>query len=185
MLGSSQVRGYDDDEYDDDNNNYSVATIRDGGILVVPFPDDAKMATFRGRKSESGNGMHDMPEPKLSWEYRRCQWDAARWHVRRNAIDINDDLDDDEDDDDGGGGGVWDILPTWTEGLHDVATLVVNLLGIHQNIALSDGECRCRDDDDRYRRCRRTNVPNVDDTACDDNAACDDDEDDDDDVVKR
>jgi hypothetical protein len=68
--------------------------------------------------------------------------------VRRDANDIDDDLDDDEDDDDGGGGGVWDILPTWTEGLHDVATLVVNLLGIHQNVALSDGECRCRDDND-------------------------------------
>jgi hypothetical protein len=44
---------------------------------------------------------------------------------------------------------------------------------------LSDGECRCQDDDDRCRRCQRTNVPNVDD------AACEDDEDDEDDVVKR
>jgi hypothetical protein len=105
--------------------------------------------------------------------------------VRRNANNINDDLADDEDDDNGGGGGVWDILPTWTEGLHNVATLVVNLLGIHQNVALSNGECHCRDDDDRYRRCRRTNVPNVDDAACDDDVACDNDEDDNDDVVKR
>ncbi len=127
MLGSSRVRGYDDDEYNDDNNDYSVATICDGGILVVLFPDDAKMATFRGRKSESRNGMHDMPEPKLSSEYRRCQCDAARRHVQRNANDIDNNLDDDEDNNDGGGGGVWDILPTWTEGLHDVATLVVNL----------------------------------------------------------
>ncbi len=150
MLGSSRVRGYDDDKYDDDNDDYSVATIRDGGILVVLFPNDAKMATFWGRKLESGNGMHDMPELKLLWEYRRCQCDAARRHVRRDANDIDDDLDDDEDEDDGGRGGVWDILPTWTEGLHDVATLVVNLLRIHQNVALSDGECRCRDDDDRY-----------------------------------
>ncbi len=77
MLGSSRVSGYNDDKYDDDNDNYSVATIRNGGILVVPFPDDAKMATFRGRKSESGNGMHDMPKPKLSWEYPRCQCNAA------------------------------------------------------------------------------------------------------------
>jgi hypothetical protein len=163
MLGSSRVRGYDDDEYDDDNDDYRVATIRDGGILVVPFPDDAKMATFRGKKSESGNGIHDMPEP--------CQCNAARRHVRRDANDIDDDLDYDEDDD-GGGGGVWDT-PYLDGGT------ARRLLGIHQNIALSDGECHCRDDDDRYRRCRRTNVPNVDD------AACDNDEDDDDDVVKR
>ena len=71
--------------------------------------------------------------------------------MRRDVNDIDDNLDDDEDDDDGGRGGVWDILPTWTEGLHDVATLVVNLLGIHQNVALSDGKCRCWDDDDRYQ----------------------------------
>ncbi len=68
--------------------------------------------------------------------------------MRRKAYDIDNDLDDDDDDDDGGGGGVWDLLPTWTEGLHDVMTLVVSLLGIPQNIALSDGECRCWDDDD-------------------------------------
>ncbi len=148
MLGSSRVRGYNDNKYDDDNDDYSVATIRNGGILVVPFPDDAKMATFWGRKSESGNGMHDMPEPNLSCEYRWCQCNAARRHVRHDANNIDDDLDDDEDGDDGGGGGVWDIIPMWTEGQHDVATLVVNLLEIHQNVTLSDGECRCRDDDD-------------------------------------
>jgi hypothetical protein len=100
--------------------------------------------------------------------------------VRRDANDIDDNL-----DDDGGGGGVWDILPTWTEGLHNVVTLVVNLLGIHQNAVLSNGECRCRDDDDRYRRCRRTNVPNVDNAVCNDDAACNDDKDDNDNVVKR
>jgi hypothetical protein len=50
---------------------------------------------------------------------------------------------------------------------------------------LSDGECRCRDDDDQYQRCQHTNVPNLDDAACDDNAACDNDEDEDDDVVKQ
>jgi hypothetical protein len=77
MLGSSQVCGYDDDKYNDDNNDYSVATICDGRILVVPFPDNAKMATFWGRKLESEIGMHDMLEPKLLWEYCRCQCDAA------------------------------------------------------------------------------------------------------------
>ncbi len=41
--------------------------------------------------------------------------------MRRDANDIDDDLDEDEDNDNGGGGGVWDILPTWTEGLHDMA----------------------------------------------------------------
>jgi hypothetical protein len=68
--------------------------------------------------------------------------------VQCDANDIDDDLDDDEDDDDGGGGGVWVILPTWTEGMHDVATLVVNLLGINQNVALSNGKGCCRDDND-------------------------------------
>ena len=113
--------------------------------------------------------MHDMPEP--------CQWmpldgmcDATRmtsttiWTTMRTTTVA---------------GEASGILPTWTEGLHEVAMLVMSILGIHQNVALSDGECRCRDDDDRYRRCRRTNVPNVDDAACDDN------EDDDDNVVKR
>ena len=71
MLRSSRVCGYDDDEYNDDNDNYRVAMIRDGGILVVPFPDDAKMATFWGRKLESGNGMHDMPEPCTACATRR------------------------------------------------------------------------------------------------------------------
>ena len=66
IVPSSRVRRC---EYDDDNDDYCIATIRDDGILVVPFPNDAKMATFWGRKSESGNGMHDMPEP--------CQCDAA------------------------------------------------------------------------------------------------------------
>ena len=80
-MGSFQVCGYNDNKYDDDNNKYRVATIHDGGILVVPFPDNAKMATFWGRKSESVNGMHDIPEPKLSWEYRRCQCNAARRHA--------------------------------------------------------------------------------------------------------
>ncbi len=105
--------------------------------------------------------------------------------MQRNANNINDNLDDNEDNDDGGGGGVSDILPTWTEGLHNVAMLVMNLLGIHQNVALSDGECHCRDDDDRYRRCQRTNVPNVDNAACNDDVACDDNEEDDDNVVER
>ncbi len=104
--------------------------------------------------------------------------------MQRDANNIDDDLGNDEDDDNGGGGGVWDILPMWTEGLHDMATLVVNLLGIHKNVALSNGECRCRDDDDRYRCCQRTNVPNVDDAVCNDDAACDDDEDNGDDIVK-
>jgi hypothetical protein len=77
MLGLSQVCGYEDDEYDNDNKDCRVAMIHDGGILVVPFPNNAKMVTFWGRKSESGNGMHGMPEPILSWEYCWCQCDAA------------------------------------------------------------------------------------------------------------
>ncbi len=112
MSGSSQVCRYNNDEYNDDNDNYCVATIFDGGILVVLFPDNAKMATFQGRKSESGNGMHDIPELTLSWEYCRCQCNAAQRHVQRNANNIDDDLNDDEDDDNSGGGGVWDLLPT-------------------------------------------------------------------------
>ena len=150
MSGSSQVCGYDNNKYDDDNNDFRVATIRDGWILVVPFPDDAKMATFQGRKSEFGNGMHDMPEPKLSWEYCWCQCNAARRHVQCNANNIDDNLDNNEDDNNGGGGGVWDLLPTWTEGLQGVATLVMSLLGIPQTVALSNGKCCCWDDDDRY-----------------------------------
>ena len=86
--------------------------ICDGRILVVSFPDDAKMATFRGRKSESGNRMHNMPEPKLSWEYCRCQCHAAQWHVQCNANNIVNDLNEDEDDNNGGRGGIWDLGST-------------------------------------------------------------------------
>ena len=73
--------------------------------------------------------------------------------MRRDTNNINDDLDNDEDNDDGGGGGVWDLPPTWTEGLHDMAILIMSLLGIPQNVALSDGKCCCWDDDDQYQRC--------------------------------
>ena len=134
MLGSSRVCGYDDDKYNNDNKDYRVAMICDGRILVMPFPGDAKIATFWGRKLESENGMHDMPEPKLSWEYGQCQCNVAQRHVQRHANDINNNLDDHEDHNDGGGGGVWDSLSTWTEGLHGMATLVVSLLGIPQNV---------------------------------------------------
>jgi hypothetical protein len=68
--------------------------------------------------------------------------------VRRDANNIDDNLDDDEDKDNGSGGGIWDLLTTRTEGLHNVATLIVSLLGIPQNVALSDGKCCCRDDND-------------------------------------
>jgi hypothetical protein len=54
--------------------------------------------------------------------------------VRRDKNDIKDNLDDDKEDENGGGGGIWDLLPTWTEGLRNVATLVVSLLGIPQNL---------------------------------------------------
>ncbi len=91
MSGSSQVHGYNDGDYNDDNKDYRIATIGNGGILVVPFPDNAKMATFWGRKLESGNRMLNMTEPKLSWEYHRCQCDATQRHVQCNANNIDDD----------------------------------------------------------------------------------------------
>ena len=40
------------ESHGDDNDDYSIATIHDGGILVMPILDNANM--------------HDMPEPKLS-----------------------------------------------------------------------------------------------------------------------
>ena len=80
MSGLSQVCGYDDNndnKYKNDNYDYHIATICNGGILVVLFPDDAKMVTFWGRKLESGNKMHNILKPKLSWGYRWCQCNAA------------------------------------------------------------------------------------------------------------
>ena len=50
MLGSSQVCGYDNDKHDDDNNDYRVATICDGGILVLRFPSCAHSPIESKRK---------------------------------------------------------------------------------------------------------------------------------------
>ena len=68
--------------------------------------------------------------------------------MRRDTNDIDNDLDGNEDHDNSGGGGVWDLLSMCTERLHNMATLIMSLLGIPQNVALSNGECRCRDGND-------------------------------------
>ena len=61
------------------------------------------------RRCEDGDVLgEEIGIRKLNARYARAvSMDAARRHVRRDANDIDDNLDDDEDDD-GGGGGVWD-----------------------------------------------------------------------------
>ncbi len=135
----------------------------DGTATVAPAGYSTAMtATFRGRIAESGDGGHPAPEPKLSWEFRRCQpasptspssmtgAEAATDPRRPHRDELDDDADDiyqEEDCIDGDGasyGEIWGLLPTWTEALHTVASVVIDLLGIPPNVALAGEGCRCR-----------------------------------------
>lgn len=101
---------------------------RNGGMFVVPFPESSLTATFRGRIAESGDPIHPVPEPKLSWEYRRCcnsqQQSSDIDQCQSSPLHSK-------------------LLPEWTDALHSIATLVIELLGIPQDTVLQGGRCKC------------------------------------------
>lgn len=132
--------------------NSRYADICNGGLVEVPFRNDAKQttssskpltstktATFRGRIAESGNEKGHRPEPKLSWEFRRCPGRVAS----------------------GGGGGndatveeysrnecrglnqAWNHLPLWINALHSIASVIVDQLGIPPRLVLQEEFCEC------------------------------------------
>ena len=133
-----------------------------GGTVTVVAPtgySTAMTATFRGRIAEGGDGEHPLPEPKLSWEFRRCRLASSSSTTGAGAAadphrpprdEVDDDMDDIEkeedfiDGDGDGDGEIWGLLPTWTEALHTVASVVIDLLGIPPNVALAGEGCRCR-----------------------------------------
>ena len=102
---------------------------RDGGMFVVPYPESSLTATFRGRIAESGDPIHPVPEPKLSWEYRRCCKSQQHSSIIVDQCPSSSLFS--------------KLLPEWTDALHSIATKVIELLGIPQNSVLQEGRCKC------------------------------------------
>ena len=50
----------------------------------------------------------------------------------------------DDDENDSNSNAAWKLLPEWTDALHSVAAMVIDLLGIPPNIVLREEGCRCR-----------------------------------------
>lgn len=100
--------------------------ICDGGLVDVRFGSKhaaATEATFRGRVAESGDEKQAVPEPKLSWEVKRCNVADVPQKTRN--------------------GSSCSLLMKWTEALHSVATTIVRLLEIPPRIALQENRCPC------------------------------------------
>ncbi|KAL3772045.1 hypothetical protein ACHAWU_008067 [Discostella pseudostelligera] len=93
-------------------------------------------ATFRGRIAESGDEQQSTPEPKLSWEFRRClQMQGTQEKVAED--------DDDEDVLRNNNADLLsrhslNLLPMWIDALHSVATTVIRLLDIPPQIVLQE-----------------------------------------------
>lgn len=102
---------------------------RDGGMFVVSFPASSFTATFRGRIAESGDPVHPIPEPKLSWEYRRCYKSQQQSSESVDEYPSSSLLS--------------KLLPEWTDALHSIASLVIESLGITKNSVLQEGRCKC------------------------------------------
>ena len=132
-----------------------------GGLLEIPFPTKSlptnkrethantdsirtATATFRGRIAESGDEQQPTPEPKLSWEFRRCtpNMHAAVNHTGVKPNGSDDDKVDVLNDDS------WRYLPKWTNALHEIASLIINLLGIPPQLVLQENQCQCLNKED-------------------------------------
>ena len=110
----------------------------DGGLVETSYlaASSWRSATYRGRTSESGAA--EQPEPKQSWELRRC-------HAVKSTDDNNADESKIANE-------RLHLAEGWTDGLHRAAEIVVQLLGIDPNIVLHNGPCLCSDqpsDDDQ------------------------------------
>ena len=125
-----------------------------GGIFEVPMKELSssatsmlvEAATFRGRTAESGDESQANPEPKLSWEFRRCL--NARIQEAKNPVSSQTQNE-------------WTHLSNWTEALHSVASVVIHSLGISQQIVLNEKRCDCLD-----KICSNQNCNNLSQENC-------------------
>ena len=102
----------------------------DDGLVEMSYLATSwwRSATYRGRLSESGSA--EQPEPKQSWEIRRCH--AASNATGDNDADaskiVNERL---------------HMAEGWTDSLHRAAEIVVELMGIDPDTVLHNGPCSC------------------------------------------
>jgi len=170
----------------DCNNNDIHDDICDGGLFEVTFPTTTILpaasnknggttsATFRGRVAESGDGEELKPEPKLSWEYRRCALgsDTSLQQGGVSAAQTNDsiskDFDTNNEDSKRNTNTNKDesctLMPSWTEALHSVASTIIHLLDIPPKLALQEESCQClpsntnKNDTKHTKKCQRCNI---------------------------
>ncbi|KAL7462268.1 hypothetical protein ACHAXS_002650 [Conticribra weissflogii] len=133
--------------------NVRYSDICNGSLLEVQFPDrsitretyatrtstNTKTATFRGRTAESGNEKEPLPEPKLSWEFRRCSGGVASGGRGGNVTPS-------EESSRKEGNGLdnaWNHLPSWINALHSIASVIVDQLEIPPRLVLQEEVCEC------------------------------------------
>ena len=163
------------------SNDDGWKEICNGGLYEVPFSlmssyypsqnstvenevdeNNILQATFRGRIAESGDEQQSTPEPKLSWEFRRClQMQGTQEKVAED--------DDDEDVLRNNNADLLsrhslNLLPMWIDALHSVATTVIRLLDIPPQIVLQEKQCRCMN--------RSIHSNNAADRRCENNNSC-------------
>ena len=154
---------------DCNNNNNVHDDICDGGLVEVQFPTSTILpavthnnsrsttsATFRGRVAESGDKKESKPEPKLSWEFRRCalggetantllqQGEAST--AQTDDICNNRKCSSDAAEGERNDMNIYEscsLMPSWTEALHSVASTITHLLDIPPQLALQEELCEC------------------------------------------
>ena len=101
----------------------------DGGLVDTSYvaASSRRSATYRGRTSESGAAQQ--PEPKQSWELRRCHAVAGS-DVADDSRIVGERL---------------GRAEKWTDGLHRAAEIVVQMLGVDKDTILQNGTCECSD----------------------------------------
>jgi len=163
--------------------------ICNGGLVEVSFPTTTILptathknsgtttsATFRGRVAESGEEEESKPEPKLSWEYRRCALgdettkNTAPLQQKNTSTtqpnDMHDGISKDSDTAEGERDTSKDeqctLMPSWIEALHSVASTIIHLLGIPPELALQEESCQCLSTntniDTNHNTCQRCNI---------------------------
>ena len=172
----------------DCNNNNIHDDIGNGGLVEVSFPTTTILptiahnnsgttisATFRGRVAESGDGEEAKPEPKLSWEFRRCALggDTTKAPFQQGEVSTiqTDDICDnrkcssdteDEGERDTNKNEQCGLMPSWTEALHSVASTIIHLLDIPPQLVLQEESCQSlssnTNNDTNHNRCERCNI---------------------------
>jgi len=165
----------------DCNNNNIHDDICNGGLVEVSFPISTILpsathnnsgtitsATFRGRVAESGDGEESKPEPKLSWEFRRCalgsdalqqEYEVSTAQTNHMHDNKNCNSDAAEGDSDTTTKNEQCLMPRWTEALHSVASTIIHLLDIPPQLALQEGSCQCiTSTNNDTSKCQRCNI---------------------------